>query len=100
MIKCKFVFAHYLQGKEDELKIQVNEVGHEGDLCDGTPPAPGEEIVDNPTQSAAAGEDQPRQADSPHHVAASVPEPCYALPGVNVLKVGVVGCVDQSKEEE
>ena len=64
-----------LHPEEGELDIHVNEVGHEGNLCDGAPTAPGEEIVDNPTQSTAAGEDQPRQTEPPHHVLASVPKP-------------------------
>ena len=78
----------------------MNQVGHEGDLGDGSPPVPGEEVVDDASEPAAAGKDEPGEAETPHQVAVSVPEPCDRLVRVHPLKVSVVGCVDQSEEKE
>ena len=78
----------------------MNQVGHEGDLGDGAPPVPGEEVVDDASEPAAAGKDEPGEAETPHHVTASVPEPCDRLVRVHPVKVSVIGCVDQSEEKE
>ena len=43
----------------------MEEVGHEGDLGDGQPEVPGEEVVDDPPVSTATGESHPGKAETP-----------------------------------
>ena len=78
----------------------MNQVCHEGDFGNDAPSRPGEEVVDNASQSSTTGKDKPRQAKAPHQVAACVPKPCCRLARAGVFKVCVIGCIDQSKEEE
>ena len=50
----------------------MEEVGHEGDLGDGQPEVPGEEVVDDSTVSTATGKGDPHQTESPASLAESV----------------------------
>ena len=50
----------------------MEEVGHEGDLGDGQPEVPGEEVVDNPPVAATASEGHPHQTESPASLTESV----------------------------
>ena len=43
----------------------MDQVGHEGDLGDGVPEAPGEEVVDDPAIPSGAGEGDPHEAEAP-----------------------------------
>ena len=52
----------------------MEEVGHEGDLGDGQPEAPGEEGVDDPPVAPAAAEGDPCQTESPASLAGGVVE--------------------------
>ena len=48
----------------------VEQVGHEGDLGDKGPEAPGEEVIDNPSIALDTGEHDPGEAEAParlHH---------------------------------
>ena len=58
--------------EEEEVPGHVEEVGHEGDLGDGQPEAPREEVVDDPTVSPAAGEGDPHQTEAPGSLAEGV----------------------------
>ena len=53
----------------------MEEVGHEGELGDGQPEVPGEEVVDDPPVAAAAGEGDPHQTETPASLAESVEGP-------------------------
>ena len=61
-----------LQQEEVEVEGHVEEVGHEGDLGDGQPEAPGEEVVDDPPVATAASECDPEQTEAPAGLAVSV----------------------------
>ena len=59
-------------GQEEEVVPgHVEEVRHEGDLRDGQPELPGEEIIDDTSVSAAAGESHPEQTEAPGGLAES-----------------------------
>ena len=68
-----------LQQEEVEVEGQVEEVGHEGDLGDGQPEAPGEEGVDDPPVAPAASEGDPHQTEAPGSLAVCVIE-LYLVP--------------------
>lgn len=46
----------------------MEEVGHEGDLGDGQPEVPGEEVVDDAPISPTAGEGDPGQTETPAYI--------------------------------
>ena len=61
-----------LQEEEVPVERHVEEVGHEGDLGDGQPEAPREEVVDDPAVAPAAGEGDPHQTEAPGSLAEGV----------------------------
>ena len=71
--------------EEEEVPVEghVEEVGHEGDLGDGLPEAPGEEVIDDTPVPSAAGEGHPHEAETPPSLAEGVERP--PLDEVNVL---------------
>ena len=61
-----------LHQEEIEVEGHVEEVGHEGDLGDGEPEPPGEELVHDPPVPPAAGEGDPHETETPGSSAAGV----------------------------
>ena len=61
-----------LQEEEVPVERHVEQVGHEGDLGDGQPEAPGEEVIDDSPVAPAAGEGDPGKAETPGSLAISV----------------------------
>ena len=84
-----------LQQEEVEVEGHVEEVGHEGDLGDGQPEAPGEEVVDDPPVAPTAGECDPEQAETPAGLAGGVVELGFSV----VIGGEVVSPVDQEEAE-
>ena len=53
-LSCHMVHGVGLQEEEVPVERHVEQVGHEGDLRDGQPELPGEEVVDDSTVAPAA----------------------------------------------
>ena len=54
-----------LQEEEVPVERHVEQVGHEGDLRDGQPELPGEEVVDDSTVTPAARKSHPGKTEAP-----------------------------------
>ena len=85
----------YLHGEVLPVGGHVEQVGHEGDLGDGGPESPGQEVIHRAAIALHAGEGDPAEADPPGGLV-EIPE------GGDVCGVGrdAVGTVDQGESQQ
>ena len=79
------------------VQWHVEEVGHEGDLGDGGPHAPGEEVIDDATVSPDTGEGDPGE----HQTPAELPHCLHCPLLLDVIErvdvVNTVGAIHQTE---
>ena len=79
----------------------MKQVGHEGDLRDGQPEVPGEEVVDDPPVPPAAGEGDPHQAETPASLAESVERSgLYHVPDIFAVNMQISVCPVNQKHSK